>query len=282
MRWAQITVDATEAAVDAVGNCFNDIGCGGFVVDEKPTPWQVSGYVPVDDRLEMRLDNLTEALQKLPEYGVEGSGTELTLRYVEEDDWANAWKAFYKPMRVGQRLLVTPPWETPDVQDGDVVIIMDPGMAFDTNSHPTTRLCLMSLEQYVKPGMSVADIGTGSGILSIAAAKLGASTVKANDIDTLAVGIAKKNATDNGVDIDFGVDMPTGTFDVVVANILADVIIGLGDELVSRLNPSGTLIVSGIIDTRETDVSNALQARGLTQLEVRREGEWVAIVLQKH
>jgi len=282
MRWAQITVDATEAAVDAVGNCFNDIGCGGFVVDEKPTPWQVSGYVPVDDRLEMRLDNLTEALQKLPEYGVEGSGTELTLRYVEEDDWANAWKAFYKPMRVGQRLLVTPPWETPDVQDGDVVIIMDPGMAFGTGSHPTTRLCLMSLEQYVKPGMSVADIGTGSGILSIAAAKLGASTVKANDIDTLAVGIAKKNATDNGVDIDFGVDMPTGTFDVVVANILADVIIGLGDELVSRLNPSGTLIVSGIIDTRETDVSNALQARGLTQLEVRREGEWVASVLQKH
>src|SRR3569833_827332 len=128
MRRAQITVDATEAAVDAVGNCFNDNGCGGSVVDEKPTPWQVSGYVPVDDRLEMRLDNLTEALQKLPEYGVEGSGSELTLRYVEEDDWANAWKAFYKPMRVGQRLLVTPPWETPDVQDGDEVIIMDPGI----------------------------------------------------------------------------------------------------------------------------------------------------------
>jgi len=281
MRWAQITVEADDAAIDAVGNCLNEIGSGGFMVNDKPTPNEVSGYVPVDDRLEMRLDALTQSLAALAGFGVEGAGTEITLRYVEEDDWANAWKAFYKPSRVGRHIMVTPPWETPQLEDGDLTIIMDPGMAFGTGSHPTTRLCLASLEDYVKPGMTVADVGTGSGILAIGAAKLGASTVKANDIDTLAVDIAKGNATANDVDIEFGVDMPAGTYDILVANILADVIIGLADDLIARLAPGGTLIASGIIDTRETDVSSALQQRGLTQLEIRREGEWVAIVLRK-
>lgn len=281
MRWAHISVEADEAAIDAVGNCLNEIGCGGFVVDERPTPRLVSGYVPVDDRLETRLDELSASLSALAGFGVEGAGTEITLTYVEEDDWANAWKAFYKPIRVGERLVVTPPWESPDLQANDIPIIMDPGMAFGTGSHPTTRLCLASLETYVKPGMAVADIGTGSGILSIAAAKLGASTVKANDIDTLAVGIAQKNVRENGVNVEVGVDLPQGVFDVVVANILADVIIGLSDELDARLAPTGTLIVSGIIDTREADVSAALQARGLSLVEVRRESEWVAIIVRK-
>jgi ribosomal protein L11 methyltransferase len=280
MRWAQITVDADAAAIDAVGNCLNEIGCGGFVVEDQFAPPHISGYVPVDDRLEQRLEDLGEALAGLEGHGVSGAGTEITLRYVDEDDWANAWKAFYKPARVGNRLVVTPPWEAPPHLPGDVTIIMDPGMAFGTGSHPTTRLCLAAIEDYVRPGMKVADIGTGSGILAIAAAKLGASHVNACDIDSLAVGIAAKNALANEVTIEVGEQLPSGGYDVVVANILADVIIGMADDLTARLLPSGTLIVSGIIDTREADVSAALQARGLTQKEVRREGEWVAIVLR--
>lgn len=281
MRWAQITVEADIDAVDAVGNCLNEIGCGGFVVEDQALPPRISGYVPVDDRLEMRLENLGTSLMALEGHGVAGAGTEITLRYVDEDDWANAWKAFYKPIRVGTHLVVTPPWETPPNSPGDITIVMDPGMAFGTGSHPTTRLCLAAIEDCVKPGMCVADIGTGSGILAIAAAKLGAACVKACDIDTLAAGIASKNAAANHVEIHVGEQLPDGQFDVVVANILADVIIGMADDLAARLAPSGTLIVSGIIDIRETDVAAALETRGLTQKEVRREGEWVAIILQK-
>jgi ribosomal protein L11 methyltransferase len=281
MRWAQITVEASTEAIDAVGNCLNDIGCGGFMVADELVPPQVSGYVPVDDRLEGRLENLGTSLKELEGHGVTGAGTEITLRYVDEDDWANAWKAFYKPTRVGAHLVVTPPWETPPNAPGDITIIMDPGMAFGTGSHPTTRLCLTAIEDYVKPGMAIADIGTGSGILAIAAAKLGASDVKGCDIDPLAVGIAAKNAVANDVAIAVGEELPAGEFDVVVANILADVIIGMADNLIARVKAGGTLIVSGIIDTREADVSTALQARGLSQTEVRREGEWVAIILRK-
>ena len=191
MRWAEISIDAEAGAVDAVGSALNAAGCGGFEVRETAEPPAVAGYLPVDDRLEDRLGQLQDALAQLPAHGVTGAGTELTLRYVEEADWANAWKAYFKPMRVGRRLLVTPPWEHPDLAPDDIPIIIDPGMAFGTGSHPTTKLCLAALEDYVQPGQTVADVGTGSGILAIAAAKLGAARITANDIDTLAVKIAR-------------------------------------------------------------------------------------------
>jgi ribosomal protein L11 methyltransferase len=280
MRWAKITVDAEAGAIDAVGNCLNDIGGGGFAVDDESVPARISGYVPVDDRLELRLDQLSAALAALAGYGIEGAGTEITLTYVEEEDWANAWKAFYKPIRVGAHLVVTPAWMTPPNEPGDINIIMDPGMAFGTGSHPSTQLCLAALEDYVRPGMHVADVGTGSGILSIAAARLGATLVRGTDIDPIAITVATKNAETNGVAAQFALGLPDGIFDVIVSNILADVIIGLADNLTERLEPHGTLIVSGIIDTRESDVADALTSRGMTLLEIRRDAEWVAIIMR--
>jgi ribosomal protein L11 methyltransferase len=281
MRWSEIIIDAGPEAVDAVGAALYAVGCGGFEVRETAKPPAVAGYLPVDDRLEDRLAQLQDALAKLPDFGVTGAGTELTLHYVEEADWANAWKAFYKPFRVGRRLVVTPPWEHPELSPDDIPLVIDPGMAFGTGSHPTTQLCLMALEDYVKPGASVADVGTGSGILAIAAAKLGASRVVANDNDSLAVKIANENITANGVSAKAYDVIPPGPYDVVVANILADVIIGLAHDLHEFLAPHGILLASGIIDTRENDVQQALEAIGLTHLETRRQGEWVALVFRR-
>ena len=281
MRWAEIIVDTPIGAVDAVGQVLYGVGCGGFEVREAAKPPAVAGYLPVDDRLEDRLTQIQEALAALPGFGVVGVSKNLTLKYVEEADWANAWKAFYKPFRVGRRLIVTPPWESPELAADDIPLVIDPGMAFGTGSHPTTQLCLAALEDYVQPGQSVADVGTGSGILAIAAAKLGASPVAANDNDTLAVRIAGENAAANSVTVTVTEALPLGTYHILVANILADVIIGLADELISRLKTGGLLIASGIIDTRESDVQNALQALSLSHVETRRQGEWVALVFRQ-
>ena len=281
MRWAEIQIDAEPNAVDAVGAALYDVGCGGFEVREMAAPPAVAGYLPVDDRLESRLEQLQDALAKLPEFGVLGAGTELTLRYVEEADWATAWKAYYKPMRIGKRLVVTPPWETPTLGPDDLPIIVDPGMAFGTGSHPTTQLCLVALEEYVHPETTVADVGTGSGILAIAAAKLGAASVVANDNDPLAVKIARENAAVNGVSIEIADTIPPGPYAVVVANILADVIIGMAEQLAEWTQPGGTFIASGIIDTRETDVRQAVEAAGFSSKDTRHQDEWVALIFER-
>ncbi len=281
MRWAEITIEAALGAQDAVDEALRAAGCDGVVIRDGAVPPEVAGYLPVDDRLEGRLDGLQSALARLPEFGVEGAGTTLTLRYVEEADWANAWKAFYKPMRVGRHLVVTPPWETPELGAGDIPLVIDPGMAFGTGSHPTTQLCLAALEDYVAPGMRVADIGTGSGILAIAASKLGAADVLATDIDPLAVKIAAENVGVNGVPVRAQEAFPIGAYDLVVANILADVIIGLADALATRVTPDGVLIASGIIDMREVDVRFALEGAGFAPLETRRQAEWVALVFRR-
>jgi len=281
MRWAEINIDAAPTAVDAVGAALAANGCGGFEVRDGAQPPAVAGFLPVDDRLEDRLVSLKDALARLAGFGVEGAGTDLILRYVEEEDWANAWKAYFKPMRVGRHLVVTPPWEDAALAPGEIPLVIDPGMAFGTGSHPTTQLCLVALEDSVGPGRAVADIGTGSGILAIAAAKLGAARVAASDIDPLAVRIARENAEVNGFTLDITEALPGGAFDVVVANILADVIIGMGPELWGLTRPGGTLIASGIIDTRGGDVRRELESLGFHALDVRHQGEWVALLFTR-
>jgi ribosomal protein L11 methyltransferase len=281
MRWSEIVIEADAGAVDAVGQILLQVGCTGFEQRSEAQPPTVAGYLPVDDRLEERLTQIQTRLAALPSFGVMGAGTELTLRTVQEEDWANAWKAFFKPMRVGQHFVVTPPWETPELTSSEIALIVDPGMAFGTGSHPTTQLCLAALEESVQPGFSVADIGTGSGILAIAAAKLGAASVIANDIEPMAVGIASANAAVNGVTVQTQLSLPDGVFDVVVANILADVIIGLGPELAEQVKPGGTLIVSGIIDTRAQDVVQSLTPLGFALRDTRRQAEWVALVWER-
>lgn len=276
-RWAEITIAARGDAQEAVGALLTETaGCRGT----SSTLEAVSGYLPVDDRLEAALLALRAALTPLaPELG--DVSPDITVRFVEEADWANAWKQHFKPQRIGRGIVVKPTWETWNAGTGDVVVEIDPGMAFGTGLHATTQLCLRALEDAVRPDMRVADVGTGSGILAVAAALLGATDVEAVDIDPLAVRVARENVRVNGVGDRVSVAEsdapPMGAFDIVVANILADVILDMAGPLKDVLRPGGLLIASGIANERAGEVRGGLEAAGLTVEGTETEGEWAAI-----
>ena len=288
-RWAAIRIavdgvnfpDAPQAVVDLLlssgsAGVATDIGASDEVT-------AATGYLPEDERLAARLRQIDAALQLLPSLGVAGVSSEAAITYVVEEDWANAWKQYFKPIRIGRRFVVAPPWETPAVDAADRVIVIDPGMAFGTGTHPTTQLCLAALEDYITPAVKrVADIGTGSGILAVGAKTLAVPYVLATDVDPLAVTIARVNAAANGVVIDVR-ESPDWSqpFDLIVANILADTLIALADDFASALRPGGILIESGIIEEREDGVRLLTEAQGFAAIETRRQGEWVALIFRR-
>lgn len=206
---------------------------------------------------------------------------------VDEEDWSTAWKKYYYPTRVGEKLVVCPSWETYEPDAGEVVVVMDPGMAFGTGTHDTTKLCMQMLESYVDGSTELLDIGTGSGILAVSALLLGAPRAVGVDIDEVAVRVARENARVNGVesraafhagDLTEKVD---GTFRVITANIVADVIIRLAPDLSRFLADDGVFIASGIIDTREVDVIDALGEAGFILDSRNESGGWVALAVKK-
>jgi ribosomal protein L11 methyltransferase len=217
------------------------------------------------------------------------------IRTVREEDWAHAWKKFYKPLRIGRRVVLKPTWETYPTQPDDLVIELDPGMAFGTGLHPSTRLCIAALEETVQPGDRVLDLGTGSGVLALVAAKLGAGSILATDIDTLAVRVAEENATLNRIPLGDRLRIQQGSvpgsaagqFQVIVANILAEVLVSLfagayGDPLLAEpLAPGGYLILAGILADRAHLVVEAAKQQGLRLVDRKEEGDWVALVVQK-
>ncbi len=221
---------------------------------------------------------------------------EPVARTVREEDWAHAWKRHYKPLRIGRRVLLTPAWEEPEALPGDVVVRLEPGMAFGTGLHPTTRLCVAALEKWVRPGDSFLDIGTGSGVLSLAAAKLGATPVWSTDIDPLAIRAAKENALRNGITLaSDGLHVEQGSvpagqagrFKVIAANILAEVLVGLFEgayanvPLAEPLAPGGHLILSGILEERSEMVLSTAARYGLKEVERIQEADWVALVVRR-
>ena len=209
---------------------------------------------------------------------------------VHEEDWANSWKQYYKPIKTGEKLVIVPEWETYDPADGEIVVLMDPGMAFGTGTHETTRLCAMLLEKYVRPGDRMLDVGCGSGILAICAAKLGAGSCFACDIDPVAVRIAGENAALNQTaQVETGVSdllaqakKVPGGYHVCCANIVADVIIRLSPEIGGFMEPDGVLIVSGIITERAEETVSALKAAGWHLIAERRENGWFAGALKRN
>ena len=219
------------------------------------------------------------------------------IRILKEEDWATAWKKFYKPLRVGKRIVLKPSWENIDPQPDDIVIELDPGMAFGTGLHPSTRLCVVALEKYVQPGDALLDVGTGSGVLSIAAAKLGAASILATDIDTIAVEVTAQNARINGLAAGPGTDFiveqgsvpagMAGRFPLVVANILAEILVKLFDgeygnpSLAEPVAPGGHLILAGIIHERADMVLDAVARHGLTLVERLNEGDWTALIVRR-
>ena len=239
----------------------------------------VKGYFCEDDELTDKLTKLDlgirELLQRTPHWVIQAKGISL-----KEEDWETAWKAYFKPIRVGEHFLIKPTWEPVNPLEGDIILELDPGMAFGTGTHATTTLCLRALEGVVKPGQRVFDLGTGSGILAIAAAKLGAK-VDAVDLDSVAIRVAQENVDLNRVNDrvqvvrgDLGTVL-TGQADVVIANIIADVILILLPDLKRILHPDGEFLASGIIENRAEDVAEGLMEAGFEIVERLEDSGWI-------
>ncbi len=286
MQWAEMAAACAPEASDAVSYAFLEAGCGGVMLKGE-SPLTVSGSLPVNEELAERVESLKAHLARLPEFGLPPLHSELSLTYTDEEDWANAWKQYFKPLRIGQHLIVKPSWEEFSSEPGDLILELDPGMAFGTGMHPTTSLCLQKLEQLVQPGIKMADIGTGSGILSIAAARLGAASVLATDIDLLAREVAAANTARNGLTEVIQVlelepfEQRAYDCDLIVANIVAHTIIELAPSLARRLKPGGTFLASGIVEEREGAVREALRAAGIEVDSVQYEDIWVCLTSHK-
>jgi ribosomal protein L11 methyltransferase len=303
MRYLEVTVRCRREGTDAVSNLLSSLTGGGYAVDDpldvinNRDTWDATDLVPGDpawvtlkgwlaeagdvEQARLRLDQGLAEVRKLDL----GEVLPPAYSWVQEEDWANAWKAFFKPTRVGERLMVIPTWERYELQEGDIPLYLDPGMAFGTGTHATTSLCLRKLEQLVKPGARVLDVGTGSGILAVAAAKLGAAQVVAIDIDPVAVKVAGENAEQNGVTLDVRQATPDQVekdpADLIIANIIASVIIDILPDVADRLKEGGRFLASGIIDNKKQQVLDAMTATWLLPLEVREENGWVAILAAK-
>lgn len=291
MRWVEIAVMATHASVDAVSNILVEEGCGGAVIGTLPDNKtdvgdRVAGYLPVDDRLETRLGNIRERVTALPGLGLPIASAELTLTFVEDEEWATAWKKHFKPVRVG-RIVVKPTWEVFQPKADDIIVEIDPGMAFGTGYHPTTQLCLLILQDLIKGGEVVLDMGTGSAVLAIAAAKLGAMCVAGLDVDPVAVETAEENVKQADIQdlVTIGcADSPTafaGQADLVVANIIARVLVDMAEELATKVRPGGKCIASGIVIERKDQVVDAFASVGLDVIEERTDGDWVALICER-
>lgn len=210
--------------------------------------------------------------------------TEIEFVGVDEEAWSTAWRKFYHPTKIGEKLVVVPLWETYEAKDGEILVHMDPGLAFGTGTHETTRLCASLLERYLRPGDRMLDVGTGSGILAICGALLGASEGKAYDIDPVAVRVAKENMEENHVsnvecgvsDLLSDVDLSGGPFRVVTANIVADIIIRMAPDIRPYLTDDAVYITSGIINERAEEVRAAMTENGYRVVEERHDGGWTA------
>lgn len=305
-RWLELSTLVEPEAVDAVAEVFARWG-QGVAIEEPllPTddpevtlidparPVQVRTYLPLDERAEERRTRIAEAVWHL---GQIRRVEPLAVRTLDEADWANAWKEHFYVHRVGERTVVVPTWREYQPEPGDVVVLLDPGMAFGTGLHPTTRLCLRALERATRPGARVLDLGTGSGILAIAAAQLGAGRVLALDLDPVAVRVAAENVARNRVadrvvvrqgtvaDAEphaASAPLDSGPFDLVVANISATVVLSLAAPLAALVRPSGRAIVSGLLAERADDVRAAYQASGWRPVEAAAEGDWVALTFER-
>ncbi len=306
MDWMEVSIHTNTLGADLVSAFLQRFGVKGTQIIDRadvPDPAQPSGYWElIDQDLIDRMPQdvivkawfeedtdllpLREALESLPALAGFSLGTlALEISRVQEKDWAEYWKRFYKPLRLGKRLVVRPSWEAYERLPDDLVIDLDPGMAFGTGTHETTALCVELIEKHYQGG-KVLDLGTGSGILAIAAARLGANEVLAVDIDPLAVRTAQENVDNNKLSAAVSVRRGDllqgigGSFDFAVANILADVIIMLCGPLKKQLKPGAIFVCSGIIRQREEDVRAALEAACYAPLDRLDRGEWVALAVR--
>lgn len=289
MKWAEVAIEAEARETDLVAACFYDVEATGVVLEDLPDGRvTVKAYLPDDDELDGRLVAFRAGIKELAAAdGFDADACPVTVQHVQDSDWENNWKAYFHTQRIGKHFVIQPTWETYTPLAGDVVLKLDPESAFGTGTHPTTAMCLRVLESMVRGGETVFDVGTGSGVLAIAAAKLGAGRVVAKDYARASAEVAAKNVAENGVQdvVTTGVSDLFATFDgkadLIVANIIADIIIRLFDELDEHLAPNGRLLASGIIDERVADVTEAAVAHGFVIEDMYTDAGWAAMVLKR-
>lgn len=317
MKWKKFTLQTTTEAVDYISSLFDEIGIQGIEVEDNVPLTEsetkgmfidilpelppddgsakVSFYLDDDDKADEILKQVEEGLEELRRYVDIGEGT-LTASETEDKDWINNWKQYFKPFTV-DHILIKPTWEeVPEEHKDKLLIQIDPGTAFGTGKHETTQLCIRQLEKYVKPGVRVLDLGTGSGILGITALKLGSDFVFGTDLDENAITAVHENLASNDIPEEkFHViqgniidEKPVQDavgyecYDIAVANILADIIIMIQKEVPVHMKKDGIFITSGIINMKEQAVKDALEANDAFEiLEVTRQGEWVSITARK-
>jgi ribosomal protein L11 methyltransferase len=313
MKWLELSIDTAPPGIEPVTALLSGFGVDSLMIDEegdfqsflennrrywdyvdealvaqKRGKCRVTFYLPEDEDGFHTLGQVRIALSALKKQNPEYAPLLLSMANVADEDWENNWKQFYKPMEIGERLLVVPEWERKEVP-GRVTLVLNPGLTFGTGSHATTRLCLAALDRLIRGGEKVLDLGCGSGILSIAALRLGAARAFACDVDPTCVNVAYENAALNGVDRsrytvragDVTADRALsrefgGDYDVVAANIVADVIIALAPKVRPLLKPGGVFLTSGVIDDRADEVRQKLEAAGWRIEETNSAEGWVS------
>lgn len=311
MKWSELSIHTTNEAIESVSNILHEAGASGVVIEDSEDLmkeredqfgeiWSLSpddfpkdgvilkAYLPVNSFLGETVEAIKLAVNNLVTFDINIGANVVTISEVNEEEWATAWKKYYHPVKISQRFTIVPTWETYNpVSSDELIIELDPGMAFGTGTHPTTVMSLQALEKTVKAGERVIDIGTGSGVLAIGAALLGAREVHALDLDDIAVKAAginvKLNKVQDRVTVAGGnlVDTIDEPGDVVVANILAEIIISFTDDAYKVVKPGGNYITSGIISAKKNDVKKALEGSGFVIEDIMMMEDWVTIISKK-
>ncbi len=305
--WIEVRVITKSEALEPVSGIFYGLDCKGVAIEDPndilereqgPLTWDfadinvlehkgkvavVKAYFSEEDNIDEVLKYVNEKMEEIKELGLDTGDYEVESEKMYEEDWANNWKKYYKPTKVGERIVVKPIWEEYEAKEDELVLELDPGMAFGTGTHETTRMCIQALDKYVKAESTVFDVGCGSGILAIAAAKLGAKRAVGVDLDPVAVESARENVgfnNLNNIEILYGnlVEVIDGKADIVVANIIAEVICILTEDVKRVLKEDGYFITSGIIHDRVDMVTKKLEETGFEVVEINKDGEWNCIV----
>jgi ribosomal protein L11 methyltransferase len=296
--WYELSTWADSEAIESVAELLARFGYNEGVSIEEPflqeqdgdnlridysKPAVVRTYVPAESYDPAIVDQIRRGLWHL---GQMRSVGELAVTERSEEDWANAWKEHYRPLRASDRVVIRPPWFTYAPSPGDIVLVLDPGMAFGTGMHPTTRLSLLQIERHVSSGNSFFDVGTGSGILALAALRMGAGPIDAVDIDPMSVRVARGNLDLNEAGAHIRLDVGSAdwararTYDIVAANIIARVLISISADLGKAVRPGGLLLLSGIIEPKEPETVQTFNALGLKLVERNQIEDWVSLTYQ--
>ncbi|GMG96032.1 50S ribosomal protein L11 methyltransferase [Tepidimicrobium xylanilyticum] len=308
MKWVEVQIKTTTEAEELVTSIMYELGVTGLAIEDpmdilafqqSEEDWDfidpsiinqdyegviIKAYFPEDENLSDKIDLVRENIERIP-YKERGKRLgEVTITEVYEEDWAESWKKYYKPVKIGKRIVIKPTWEEYKAGEDELIVELDPGMAFGTGTHETTMMCIEALEDYVKNGHTVFDIGCGSGILSIVAAKLGAEKVVGVDLDSVCVKVSNENISINGVE-DVVETRQGNLFEavhekahVIVANIIAEVIVEMVDYINEYLFDEGIFIASGIITEKLEKVKAKLMEKGFKILEIKCIGQWASIV----